>query len=164
MKTIHEQIQELGDNTVGAHEANFFPREIARAQGILHGLLELYEQLQKAQGEGICEVTVRSRTTTVTLPVSEEAANQVAEDLWTMVGNQCDTQANVIAYSHEMLRKEGESPRRIKMLELLLTPISTDGMPLHAPAEEPGPFLPETKGKGRRTAASQIPEDRQRIA
>ena len=164
MKTIHEQIQELGERTVGAHEANFFPREISRAQAVLTGLLELYEQLRTAQEEGIFEVTIRSRKSTVTLPVTEEAANQLSEDLWSMVGNQCDKPANVIAYSHEMLLKEGESPRRIKMLELLLTPISNDGMALNAPAGEPGPFLPETKGKSRRTAASTIPEERQRIA
>lgn len=168
MKTIHQQIKALGEQTHAAHEANFFPREIARAQQVLRMLLALHEDICHAQDEGIYEVTIRSQTREVTVRVDEEAAHQVAEDLYTLVGKRCDQQSTVIVRTHEALHKDGESLRRIQMLNLLLTPVGHTGLPMTEavmrpliPAED---ALAEPKSRRRATAADQIPEGRQRIS
>jgi len=167
MKTIHQQIQQLGSETHAIHDANFFPREVSRAQQVLRTLLDLYEDILYVQTEGIYEVTVRSHTREVTVRVNEIAANQVAEDLFTLIGNRCDEMAQRIEYSAGMIESEGESLRRMHLFNLLLTPVDHAGMPAGEATARPQisakEALAEPKSRRRATAADQIPEDRQRI-
>jgi len=131
MKTIHEQIQTLPQSVAGAYEANFFPLDIARHQAILRTLLADIDTITQAVSEGIFEVTIRTRSTTLTLPVDSAATgSEVGMLLFEELGNKADRMAGIIADQHRLLVTEGESQNRIKMLELLLAPVDAQGYPV----------------------------------
>jgi hypothetical protein len=144
MKTIHEQINALPGDVAGAYEANFFPREIAIYQQALRNLLAVWDQLRLIQAEGPVEVTVRSRTTSVTLGIERDLGATIVQDLHEALNKDAHRISGLIERFHGQLVREGESTGRIKMLELLLTPVGPDGKALPAAAlssESQGPFL-----------------------
>ena len=136
MQNIRQQLQAIKAEAYGAHEANFFPRTIGYAQCVLTTLLAQQEDILHAQAEGIIEVTVRTQSKTFTLAVAE-VSTQITEILYVLVGKRCDAQAREILYQHATFNKEGESADRIKNLELLLTPVDAQGIPVRElPAQD----------------------------
>lgn len=129
MQNVHHQLRAIKAEAHGAHEANFFPRTISYAQHVLTTLLAQQEDILHAQAEGIIEVTVRTQSKTFTLAVAE-VSTSITEILYVLVGKRCDAQAREILYQLATLNKEGECTDRIKTLELLLTPVDAQGMPV----------------------------------
>lgn len=129
MQTIHHQLRAIKAEAHGAHEANFFPRTIGHAQRVLTTLLAQQEEILHAQAEGIIELTIRTQSKTFTLAVAE-VSTAITEILYVLVGKRCDFQAREILYQLATLNQEGECADRIKALELMLTPIDTQGMPV----------------------------------
>jgi hypothetical protein len=127
--TIFEQLQAAGGDVKNASSAGFITGAIARAQRILKSLLALKEELDYAFDEGLVEVTVRSRTKTVTLAVPITVGAALEEALRGHVENLCDTQADSILWHHRDLAAGGDCDTH-QMLDLLLTPVGADGKAL----------------------------------
>lgn len=143
MSTIHEQLQAHPQDAAGAYEANFFPREIAAHQDALRHLLTLWDALRLAQAEGITEVTMRSRTSTVMLTVPKIIGATMGLNLYEYLGNEASTVARTIERLHEELAREGESAERLTLLTLLLTPVGPDGHAQVADSQPlSAPYLP----------------------
>ncbi|RSK23949.1 hypothetical protein [Hymenobacter metallilatus] len=143
MKTIHQQITQSTQDVEGAFEANYFPRQIAAYQQSLRTLMALWDQLLLAQAEGITEITVRSRSISITMGISTDVGATVAQDLYESLGNDAHRTARLIAESHATLAKDGESAERLHLLGLLLTPVGSTGHAL-PDSGTAGPFLTDT--------------------
>lgn len=127
MKTIHQQLSKTTEDVTGAFEANYFPREIAVYQQALRSTMALWEQLRLIQAEGPVEVTVRSHSTSVTLTVTSESGPAIVQDLHEQVARDAHRISGLLSRLHEDLDREGESAERIRLLNLLLTPVSSTG-------------------------------------
>jgi len=135
MQTILQQFQHV-DTNADAFDANFYPRLLARLQKAYTALLADYDSVWQAEAEGILEVTLRSRTQTLTVPVQGKVSPALALLLSEMLGDQLHDLQQRIILEHESLAREGESPDLVKLLTLLLTPIDEQGRAVRTLAPE----------------------------
>ncbi|MBO3273204.1 hypothetical protein [Hymenobacter defluvii] len=129
MQTILDQFQQV-DTNANASSANFHVRSIERLQRAYTALLSEYDTIWQAEAEGIVEITLRSRTQTLTVPVGQRLSSAIAMQLSEVLDDQLHALQQRIIREHEDLLKEGDAGDEVKLLELLLTPVDAQGMPV----------------------------------
>jgi hypothetical protein len=127
-------LQASGDS---GHEANFSLHYVAQAREVYAAELEQLRQVNLASHEGVFEVTIRTRTRTITVPVSASLGSEVICGLQEEFGQRLDNIQRSILHQLREAENEQEdadgTSNRAQILALCLPQSPAVVVPMHTP-------------------------------